>query len=265
MAMKPIRALATALLISIAPCAHGLNTWGTDMSDLWWNPNESGWGINIVQQYDAIFATFFVYGADTKTRWYVAPSMSYQGNGANYVFSGLLYETQGPFLGGPFNPGAVTNRPVGNARLEFLTITQGNLTYNVDSASVTKTIQRQTFKRAQISGNYVGAASGSVTGCSNSGSFGTSGQFGVTLSPSTDTIIVSATLDNGGRCSYSGIYRQDGRMGAISGTLACTGNVPIAGTFEAFELEAGNNVIVLRYEAHYGSCIERGRIGGLKP
>ena len=26
----------------------------TDLSDLWWNPNESGWGVNVAQQAEVL-------------------------------------------------------------------------------------------------------------------------------------------------------------------------------------------------------------------
>jgi hypothetical protein len=44
-----------------------------DYSDLWWNSQESGWGMNIVQQGSIVFVTLFVYGPDGKPTWYVAP------------------------------------------------------------------------------------------------------------------------------------------------------------------------------------------------
>ena len=37
---------------------------------LWWNPLESGWGINFAHQGDIIFATWFTYGADNQPQWY---------------------------------------------------------------------------------------------------------------------------------------------------------------------------------------------------
>ena len=30
-----------------------------DYSDLWWNPNESGWGLNIAHQGDILFTSWF--------------------------------------------------------------------------------------------------------------------------------------------------------------------------------------------------------------
>ena len=42
------------------------NTFGSDMTDLWWNANESGWGVTATHQGDVVFLTFFVYGMDNR-------------------------------------------------------------------------------------------------------------------------------------------------------------------------------------------------------
>ncbi len=39
---------------------------------LWWNPLESGWGINFAHQGDIIFATWFTYDAGGKPWWLIA-------------------------------------------------------------------------------------------------------------------------------------------------------------------------------------------------
>ena len=47
--------IAAALALPAAATTHS-----TDYTDLWYLPAESGWGINIIQQYDTVFATMFV-------------------------------------------------------------------------------------------------------------------------------------------------------------------------------------------------------------
>ena len=262
------RFLVAAMIVCAPGVANALNTWGTDMSDLWWNPNESGWGINIAHQREVIFATFFVYGADNKTRWYVAPDMigPSSGDASSYTFSGNLYETNGPFLGGPFNPTQVSNVQVGTATLVFSQANRGTLDYSVGTSVVSKVIERQTFRRAEIRGTYAGAILGTTSGCGAAVDHLANGIFAVTLNPlPSNSITISSTLENGAQCNYSGNYEQQGRLGTIAGTFSCGGNVPTAGTFNAFEIEAGNGALVIRYEARYESCVERGRIGGLKP
>ncbi len=36
------------------------------MSDLWWNPNESGWGLSLSHHGDSLFAVWYTYGPDNR-------------------------------------------------------------------------------------------------------------------------------------------------------------------------------------------------------
>src|SRR6185369_15321781 len=60
---------------------------------LYWNANESGWGLNVNHQSDTIFATLFDYDATGKAMWLVA-TLQKQGvvNGSD-VFAGDLLRT----------------------------------------------------------------------------------------------------------------------------------------------------------------------------
>jgi hypothetical protein len=259
--MWRIAAFACALLF-LSFDARALNTWGTDMSDLWWNPAENGWGANVTHQRDTIFMTLFVYGPDRSARWYSASDMrgttTPQGG---YVFQGQLFETTGPHFGGPFNASAVP-RLVGTATLTFPSVERGTLAYSVDGVSVTKSIERLSMKRAEISGFYVGGIVGGVSGCGPASSFAYTGNFSIGMNPSNNNIAMSVTLQNGASCSYIGTYSQFGRMGAITGTFTCLDTAP--GTFTASEIEAGTNMVSMRYVARYGACTETGVIGGMK-
>ncbi len=66
---------------------------------------ESGWGINLTQQGDVIFATWFTYDANRNPLWLSATLLN---TGAN-TFSGQLNLTGGPaFNAVPFDPAKVT-------------------------------------------------------------------------------------------------------------------------------------------------------------
>jgi hypothetical protein len=256
--MKTIARLALSLMLCCLIPARAANTWGTDLSDMWWNPNESGWGVNIAHQQEIVFLTLYVYGVDNRVRWYVAPSLP-SSVGA-FVFSGLLYETTGPYLGGAFNPGAVNNRTVGAVTLNITSISTALLTYTVDGVAVSKSIQRQTFRTPDIGGNYVGAVIGSVSGCVPLTTF--AGASEIAISQVGSSMTLASVSSTGLRCTYSGTYTQSGRMGTIVGALSCSnGNV---GTFQVYELEASYIGIFARYEASYNSCRESGQIGGMK-
>src|SRR5947199_3365869 len=60
---------------------------------LWWNPAESGWGLNTTHQGSILFATLFVYDSDGQPLWLVASGLMDMGE---YTYSGQPYRTNGP-------------------------------------------------------------------------------------------------------------------------------------------------------------------------
>jgi hypothetical protein len=117
-----------------------------DWNGLWWNPQESGWGMSITQQHDILFLAWYTYDASGKPTWYVASdcALNAAGNGC----SGSLYATNGPLgpdTGAAFNPAAVQIRQVGSISVSFDDADNGSLTYTVDGKSGTRRISRQTF------------------------------------------------------------------------------------------------------------------------
>jgi len=112
-----------------------------DYTDLWYNANESGWGMAISHQSDVMFLAWYVYDSGGKPFWYVAPACAVSGSGC----SGSLYRTTGPALGPTFNPNQVQAFQVGSAIVSFIDANTAVLSYTVDGVSATKTITRQTF------------------------------------------------------------------------------------------------------------------------
>ncbi|MBL8510649.1 MAG: hypothetical protein JNM52_03295, partial [Betaproteobacteria bacterium] len=118
-----------------------------NFTDLYWNPSESGWGINLTHQSDIIFATLFNYGADGKGIWLVM-SNGARTSDSEYIYQDDLYQTTGPaFNAEPFTPiGAANITKVGTMRIEFTERgDQALLTYSVNGVTVSKNIQRQVF------------------------------------------------------------------------------------------------------------------------
>ena len=108
--------------------------------DLWWNPAENGWGVNIAHQGDLLFATLFTYDASGQPVWYVMSRGDKSGTG----FSGTLYRTTGPaFNASPWT--AATATAVGTMSFSFEHGNRGTMTYTVNGVTVTKQIQRQVF------------------------------------------------------------------------------------------------------------------------
>jgi hypothetical protein len=113
----------------------------TNYQDLWWNPEESGWGVNLTHQGAVIFATLFTYDNAGKDIWLVASNMSRQGDGS---FSGLLYSMTGPaFNASPWS--AAKAAEAGSITLRFTSGDRATLAYTYSGVAVSKTIQRQVF------------------------------------------------------------------------------------------------------------------------
>lgn len=119
-------------------------------TDIWWNPSESGWGLNVIQHSSGIlFATWFAYDNDGTPAWYVVPegswsSLAQSGRLANHVFTGPIYRTSGP-VGGGFDPSRIAATRVGTAELNFgeWDVLLARLTIN--GSTLEKRLQRQSF------------------------------------------------------------------------------------------------------------------------
>ena len=102
-------------------------------TDLWWNPEESGWGLSIVQgPTNLIFATWFVYDTVGNPTWYTLQPGNWIG-GKNY--SGPIYKTSGPWVGGVFDSNAVTETVVGEGYLSFKDSQHGTFSYKIEGIS----------------------------------------------------------------------------------------------------------------------------------
>jgi hypothetical protein len=108
---------------------------------LWWNADESGWGINLNHQGNIVFATLFTYADDGAPMWLVMSRGDRQADGS---YSGALHRTTGPAFNAAWRPSQSVQ--VGTMRLAFAGPNQATLTYSVDGRAVTKSITRQIFK-----------------------------------------------------------------------------------------------------------------------
>ncbi|MGZ5078342.1 MAG: hypothetical protein ACXWHZ_02215 [Usitatibacter sp.] len=113
---------------------------GIDYTDLWWNPVESGWGLNLIQHPSGIiFGVWYTYDAAGKRTWFVLPSGSWtSGN----VYSGPLYATAGPAFNGSFDPSLVRRTQVGTATLTFSDANNATFAFTVNGVGGVKSITR---------------------------------------------------------------------------------------------------------------------------
>jgi YVTN family beta-propeller protein len=132
---------------SFAPLMPGV------LSGLWWNPNESGWGIHLTLRRNTIFAAWFTYDPIGVPRWYVASNCSISPplpcpECVERAFcSGEIYEVNGPrFFRDPFDPRAVQTTQVGILQLEFGDRNNAKMSYVLGNQTRTQQIQRQVFR-----------------------------------------------------------------------------------------------------------------------
>lgn len=142
--------------------AETLATATPNVQGLWWKSpanSESGWGVNLTQQGDILFATWFTYDTDGRGLWLVMPAGA---KGAGNSWSGTLYRTTGPaFNAVPFNPAQVVATEVGTATFTFTDGDNGTFAWTVNGVSQSKPITRQVFSPTQPT-CAVGGAAGST-------------------------------------------------------------------------------------------------------
>ena len=127
------------------PFGSAAPAWGTDLTDIWWNPAESGWGLTLAQHGNNVFGAWFTYDAAGQPLFFVMPTVTFNGPDS---FSGSLYTTRGPYYGGPFDSSRVTVSNVGSATIDVQTILgRKRLRFRpaVFGSAVDKQVERQPF------------------------------------------------------------------------------------------------------------------------
>lgn len=261
--MKLIRAIFLTLALGASPISFA-NTLLTDLSDLWWNPNESGWGVTVTHQGEVAFLTLFIYGQDGKAAWYTGQT-TYGGKNQQgaYLFSGPMYQVNGPWFGTSFNPSQVSARLVGSVNFTAY-LNSATLQYTIDGAAVSKTVSRQTFRNFETSGEYIGAMKSNQTNCRApgvNGDFNDPVEF--TVAQNANTFFMRVVYGgNRGFCTFTGDYLQTGRFGNSTGTYTCTGGV--SGGYEIAEIAANVQGFTGRYVSNDNFCQVTGRFAAMK-
>lgn len=116
----------------------------SNYTDLWWNPAQQGWGLNILHQGSTIFFAWYTYGFDLRPMWVTGLGQR-QANGS---FTGELTR---PLTGTPWpqiNGAPATAIPVptvGNFTLSFSNGETGTFSYTLDGNTQTRSIRRFEF------------------------------------------------------------------------------------------------------------------------
>jgi hypothetical protein len=129
--------------------AAGFSKADSPFTDLWWNPDESGWGVGIFQYKSALFAVLFVYGANGKPAWYIASlhETTAAADHAERRFEGPVFATRGSWwFSSAFTLSDV--REAGTARVVFpASGANAALGYTIDGATVQTVVRRLSAAR----------------------------------------------------------------------------------------------------------------------
>lgn len=227
--MREIRvACAVATLVAATHAVPvGATAFSSDQSDLWWNPNESGWGIQFVQRGPLIFATMFVYAQNGTPTWYTAllsPAPASSGDkAATLAWSGDLAANSGTWFGASNWTGATATK-VGTMNWSPANLTSGTLSYTVNGMQVTKQVVREFIVTDDFSGTFVGGIHDTVTGCTDPSKNIDLDDFAtITIAQTGPNVSLSLTSQMGLSCTFHGPLTQAGRFGGSNGTFVCNG------------------------------------------
>jgi hypothetical protein len=141
---KTVNKTVRRQIFSVAPTCRWSSfdrSLSTNFQDLWWNPAEPGWGLNITHQGGILFITLFTFTREGRDRWLVTSRAERLADG---LYGGdLLSVTGPPFNASPWVP--VTTAKVGTLTVQFTRGNAATLTYTVDGELVLRNIQRQVY------------------------------------------------------------------------------------------------------------------------
>ncbi|CAN5396629.1 hypothetical protein BH11PSE11_BH11PSE11_12970 [soil metagenome] len=128
--------------ISRQGIATGTTAPAVDYTALWWNPNESGWGVALTQQFSMIFVALYTYESNGSPVWYVASSCPVVAAGC----SGDLYRVSGgssPTV--TWNGSNLQVVKVGTINFAFTDSSTGTMSYTINGVAGSRAIIRQLF------------------------------------------------------------------------------------------------------------------------
>jgi hypothetical protein len=112
-----------------------------DYTDMWFNPDEPGWGVSIMQSAaNRVFAAWYTYDANNQPTWIVLPEGTWR---TAVAFEGALYRATGSAFDRPYDRAKFSVVPVGTGRIEFGHNNSATITFIADGKTVVKTISRQ--------------------------------------------------------------------------------------------------------------------------
>jgi hypothetical protein len=112
-----------------------------DYSGLWWDPDEPGWGVSVVQTPDnRVFAAWFTFDAQSQPTWMVMPQAAWK---SSVALEGAIYRARGSAFDAPYDAARFGVDAAGTLRLEFGADGGATATFTVDGQTIVKPLRRQ--------------------------------------------------------------------------------------------------------------------------
>jgi hypothetical protein len=112
-------------------------------SDLWWNPQESGWGVSVTQHPSGrLFAAWYTYDDAGNAVWFTLQPGRWT---SVTTYTGPIFRTNGSSFTGSFDPARLTVTQVGTGTFAFDGPSSGVFSYSVGGTSSSRRIERMIF------------------------------------------------------------------------------------------------------------------------
>lgn len=214
-----VSGVAGLRVVKYAAADQVLASAAINVQGLWWKSDEPGWGVNLAQQGEVLFATWFTYDEQGQGLWLVMSEGRRVGDNS---YAGTLYRTRGPsFNAARFDPAQVAASPVGEASFTFDDAARGIFRYTVNGASGAKAITRQVYA-APVPTCAAGGSAGALPNYQDLwwAPGGAESGWGLNVTHQGDTLFITWFT-----------YGPDGRgMWIVGSSVAKTGNATYAGT-----------------------------------
>ncbi len=207
---------AVAIFVSLAFAgAASANKY----SDWWWNPTQSGQGLNVGQQGETLFIAWFTYDNNGDSMW-----VTMSGDVVNNAVSGDVLLFTGPKLGTPYDASKVANTKIGTARLTFTSLYTARFEWALSGGSGNMDVQRFTFKPLAYAGTYYTQCVGGSDCPGGVASYAVSTK--TALSYDGRTLTATDEITGGKRCVFTAPIAEGDFLGSqirAVGTYDCGG------------------------------------------
>ncbi|MCB1553160.1 MAG: hypothetical protein KDJ14_05080 [Xanthomonadales bacterium] len=207
---------AGALMASLASTAAAQST--TLKSALWWIPAESGWGLYIVDQGNAIAPIWYTFDADGEPSWFLIPGAFADEDG---IYRGDVYRYTGRPLTQITQPAVLTEAKIGEASFTFQSDGKLKFDFNSGTSTNSKTLEKFPLPKDIV---CTASASSSRVAASNYTDLwydpATSG-WGLNVLHTDDTLLVLTwyTYDTDNEPVFYTAVTSKGEDGAFTGSL----------------------------------------------